>query len=103
VGELGADPFDRMGRKLGFEGSGPRVPTVEAGMMMRAIEAADRAVDALQEVGPPDRAGDMDRLGGIDGSLDRRPLEHAHLEPDAALGAFLAGIRIRIEEVEVAD
>ena len=62
---------------------------------------AGPATDSKQ-VGPPHRAVDHDRLGRIDRAGERRALEQAHLQPDASLGALLAGRRVGIDKVQVA-
>ena len=71
-------------------------------MVMGAVVAARIAGDRLEEVGPPHRPVDHDRLGRVDRARQGRPLQQTHLDAHPSLGALLAGRRIRIDEVQVA-
>ena len=103
VGEHRTDVLDRVGRELGLELPAARLPAAELRVMVGAVEAAVGTVDLLEEIGAPDRPGHVDRLRGVHRALDRRALEDAYLEADAALGALLALTRVRVDEVQVAD
>ena len=61
-----------------------------------------RHVKRLEQIAAPDRPIDGDRLGRVDRTAQRPGIEEAHLEPHAALRAFLARDGVRIDEVEVA-
>src|SRR6202034_233378 len=80
-----------------------RVPAVELRVMVGPVEAAGLAVHRFQQVNPPDRAADLDRHGRVDRSLEVASVEHPQLEPDPVLGPLLPRVRVRVEEVDIAD
>ena len=69
---------------------------------MGAIEAPRGTGHRLQQVGAPDRQADPDGLGGVHRALELASIEQAHLEPNAALGPFLARFLVGIEEIQIA-
>jgi len=71
--------------------------------VVRAVEAARRAVDRFQQVGSPDRLADLDRLSRVDRPLQLAAAENPQLEPDTVLGALLPLGRAGIDEVQIAD
>jgi hypothetical protein len=71
--------------------------------MMGAIEAPRGTGHRLQQVGAPDRLADLERPGREHVALQLALLEQPDLEADAALGALLAGRRVRDDHVHVAE
>src|SRR5450631_47812 len=69
--------------------------------MVGTVEASRRPVSRLQQVDPPDRLADLDRLGRLDGAFQLTPGEQPDLQPDAPLGALLAFERMWVNKVQV--
>jgi MFS family permease len=103
VGQLTCHPAERVGGELAQELPGRRVPAVELRVVVGPVEAAGLAVHRFQQVNPPDRAADLDRHGRVDRSLEVASVEHPQLEPDPVLGPLLPRVRVRVEEVDIAD
>ena len=101
VGQVGAQPAERVGGQ--FLGKDPpaRVPAGEPGVVVGAVEAARPARHRFQQVGTPDRLADLDGLRGVDGSLQLTAAENPQFEPDAVLGSLLALARIGVYEVDI--
>src|ERR1700730_3165321 len=72
-------------------------------MVMGAVEGARRAVRRLQQINPPDRPADLNRLGRVDGALELAPGEQPDLQPHTPFSAFLAFERIGVDEIQVAQ
>jgi MFS family permease len=103
VGQLRREPAERVGRQLPQELTAGRVPAVELRVVVGAVEAARLAVHRFEQVDPPDRAADLDRHSRVDRPLEVAAVEHPQLEPDPVLGPFLSLVRVRVEEIDVAD
>ena len=103
VGELPAQPAERVGRQFPEERARLGIPAVELRVMVGAVEAARLAVHRLQQVDPPDRPADLDRGGGVDRPLQLAPVEDPQLQADPVLRPLLSRPRIRVKEVQVTD
>ncbi len=95
VGELLPTHGTGSAVSSGSNSAPARVPAAEVRVMVRPVQAARRPVHRLQQVRAPDRLADLDRPRRVDDPAQLAALEQPDLEPDAALGAFLAGPRVR--------
>ena len=104
VGELARQPAERVLGQLARGTREGRVPVRgELRVVVRAVEAAGLAVDRLEQVDPPDGLAHRDRDRRVDGALQLAPVEDPQLEPDTVLRPLLSGVRVGVEEVDVAD
>src|SRR4051794_29828395 len=72
-------------------------------MVMSPVEGRRWAVVGLEQVDPPQRLGDSDRLGGVEVAPQAAPLQQPNLQADAPFGALLAGQWRRILEVQITE
>ena len=94
LGELAADPPDRVGLQLVVPYAPRRLPAAEPAVVMGAVVTPRCAVDRREQVGAPDRPFHDDGLRRVDRPAQLGPLDDADLEPHAALGALLPRARI---------
>ena len=103
IGQLAAQPLDRVGRELVVPLTPSGLPAAEPRVVVGSIVTARRPRNRLEQVGTPDRALHRDALRRVHRALELRPLEGPDLESHPVLRALLPRPGVGIDEEEIAD
>jgi hypothetical protein len=98
-----AEPTERIRTQLFVENPLSRVPTVEARVVVHSVSFGSTIGVGLEEVTPPQRLGELNWLGRVDGARKWRTLQVAQFHPHPRFGTFLSGAWFGVDKKHIAN